>query len=42
MPKHHFEALAIREGMQTLNQQAMDQAQNGVLPISEVIRVLTI
>jgi len=42
MPKHELEALAVREGMVTLNQQAMDQARGGVLPIHEVIRVLAI
>ena len=41
-PKHELEELARKEGMQTLNQQAMERAHRGELPIDEVIRVLSV
>jgi len=41
-PKHDLEHAAAKAGMRTLEWQAMDLARRGVLPVEEVIRVLSI
>jgi len=41
-PKHELEHAAAKAGMRTLEWQAMDLARRGVLPVEEVIRVLSI
>jgi len=41
-PKHELELAAAKAGMRTLEWQAMDLASRGILPVEEVIRVLSI
>lgn len=41
-PKHELELAAVKNGMRTLSMQAMALAREGVLPVDELIRVLSL
>ena len=42
IPTHRLMEAAVEEGMQTLTSQALQRAKQGILPIDEVIRILSV